>query len=290
MSRSNVTPRVAKEFVHHKSDKSGYVKDDELPNPVNPGSGSGGIAGRVTPATRRYTAKYDIVDVGEAMRRLRARTAGELDVIHNGLDYDNPTEASEEIGEYANATNDIDDIDDTTEYDSDGIYLDKVGGIQGRDIDNVDALDAMAVSFNPDYDNGGVSIQQVHSTQPVQPARPPKAQPTQPTRPTRPTQPAQRVARPKPQTIKVTIGLGDITFTVPAYKLLESEYGILLVLPDDDSAMGFTPKPGTELRVTTTRNAARAPGGEWDCYFPGGVYHDTQGTTPVVLLPLIRTN
>lgn len=231
--------RPAKQGVKafHASDRSGYAADI-MPERAATGMGrevpvataSGGQAGRVPPGVRKYNAKYEVVELEEAMSRAKARTKGTLPPIEGGLDFDG------------------------TQDPFTGAIETEVGGLdpfeaEGRitpvDVDEIVQVDA---ANRKEAQQRRIQVAAA------------------PLRPIPPTPSRSQADAYLGKRMRVTIELPDTTLMVSAVDVVLSKYGILLLLPLASEQGTFIPKPGSELTLNWGDKAVKCyfPGGAFE--------------------------
>jgi hypothetical protein len=68
--------------------------------------------------------------------------------------------------------------------------------------------------------------------------------------------------KPAPKLIRVRFETDAGVYSIPAISLTESKYGILVLLPQDESQASFVPAVGSKFTVGTGKQS-------WPCFFPG---------------------
>lgn len=233
--------------MKQKKIKSGYAKDvapslltDEEKNglTVPVGKALGGQEGRLSPAQKismgiYQKAKRKIVTLGEAQANMQARMNGEMLPIKYGLD-ELPPEVEEamrmpSVGKKSKAK----------QYDPIGESSDDLVEHEPGDTKLAEEEKRLV-----GYSQPGVTLFEDRDA-------PAKTYVTK-------SQNDEYLSK----RMKVQLELEAGTYTITAINIINSKYGMMIILPSNDQGATFIPKPGTEVSIVTGERSRK-------CYFPG---------------------
>lgn len=289
----------------HTSKKSGYAGSipGTVQNPaaVPPAMVSGRQVGVVPPAERVYgKAKYQAVDLGTAIGRMRLRVEGAMPVISGGLDeqlskYDDldgrkpsrgtpaePYDQAESYDQYSASDSEWGGESDYSEAATDKGKFPPVPGYTGKPVKSGAVFDPGANNILS-VDSGDSDSEVDVFDAPVDPVGTRRGRVPDATgagrqgnssnqyvntvaNPRKPDKTRQYLSRRVPVTVELT----DTVVNLQAIDVIVMEYGITIVLPMIPGGGTFTPKPGSAVNVKFTPYDSDNPEPQaYDCYFPG---------------------
>lgn len=234
---------------------------------------TGRVIGVVPPASRKYTARYEAVDLATATQRMLDRKKGKMAVIKGGID--DP--------KLAQLPRDRDMLEAVQPADSPDHVLADLGMIVQQMVERqlnqqiaarLPAAQAVP-SRRPDLsepvvDGFGNLMSPRQERVPLHDSNGKAA--TTLIRDVPEAQPEEQRAYGKPmmtmtsdylnQRHRVSFTVAGGTYSVPVIDVVTSLVGLVILLPVDPSSATFTPSLGSEVTV-------EFKGQSWDCFFPG---------------------
>ena len=213
--------------------KSGYIRDvapdrvDALDKEAVPiAGGKGGQLGRPAPVERKYRAGiYEQVSAEEASMRRVSREAGKVAKIKGGLD-DN--QVAKQAASQAAAKRAAARQPSADEAEPGFVDADRAGEFQG--------------GFKGDDFN----------------APPPRAAPDAPIRDAI----MNNVTAYLKKCCRVSLEMADGTMGMSAIAVIPTMFSVTVLVPMTDEGTTFTPKPGSEVRITHGEKC-------FECFYPG---------------------